>query len=508
MDRRRILIILAGLTLAQIMAGVEGTIVSTAQRAIGADLGGLRQLSWIFTGYLLAQAASTPLWGKGSDIFGRRRLFQLSIVVFMVGSVIAGFAPSMLVLIIGRVVQGVGAGGLFSLSMAIMGDLLSPRERGTYIGYMGGAYATATVIGPLVGGLFVDYVSWRWIFFFMLPLGLVSLYVSNLVPERARAAERPYIDYAGSALLVIWVTGLVLITRLGGSTYHWLSPQIGALTLLTVVAFGLFVRCQFRAPEALVPPRLFRDRVFVAGYTSQLLMGFVLVGVTIMAPLYLQFVKGAGATNSGLLTIPLTLGMMGSSVYSGRRISKTGRYRYFPIAGMAATALSLYLMSSMDVATSRAVTGAYMFLFGLGIGASMQVVLVAVQNRVDPADMGIATSVNSFSRALGSTVGSALFSAVLLARLDTLLPQFVPGSDIEVDTIQADPARLAAMQPEVREGIIEAFSGALSDVFLVGVPFALLALLAVWRMPEHRLRENRAVDGSDFDAGGAIEAVA
>jgi MFS family permease len=389
-----------------------------------------------------------------------------------------------------------------------MGDLLSPRERGAYIGYMGGAYATATVIGPLIGGLFVDYVSWRWIFFFMLPLGLASLYVSNMVPEIPRAAVRPQIDYAGSALLVVWVTALVLITRLGGSTYHWLSPQIGALTLLTLVSFGLFVRCQFRAPEALVPPRLFRDRVFVAGYTSQLLMGFVLVGVTIMAPLYLQFVQGAGATNSGLLTIPLTLGMMGSSVYSGRRISKTGRYRHFPIAGMIATALSLYLLSSMDDATSRAAASAYMFLFGLGIGASMQVVLVAIQNRVEPADMGIATSVNSFSRALGSTVGSALFSAVLLARLDTLLPRFVPGSDLDVDTLASDPAQLAAMEPEVRDGIVDAFAGSLSDVFLVGIPFALLALVAVWRLPEHQLRESRAVDGSDLDAGGAIEAVA
>ena len=468
----------------------------------------MRQLSWIFTGYLLAQAASTPLWGKGSDIFGRRRLFQLSIVVFMVGSVIAGLAPSMLVLIIGRVVQGVGAGGLFSLSMAIMGDLLSPRERGTYIGYMGGAYATATVIGPLVGGLFVDYVSWRWIFFFMLPLGLVSLYVSNLVPERrvcGGAAIRSTTRAPRSSSS--WVTGLVLITLPRRLDVSLALPPDRRLTLLTVVAFGLFVRCQFRAPEALVPPRLFRDRLRRRVHQS------AADGLR------------AGRCDDHGAALP--------AVREGRRRDQLGpphdpaHPRHDGLVGVLRSPhqqdrplpllphrrhgshrVSLYLMSSMDVATSRAVTGAYMFLFGLGIGASMQVVLVAVQNRVDPADMGIATSVNSFSRALGSTVGSALFSAVLLARLDTLLPQFVPGSDIEVDTLQADPARLAAMQPEVREGIIEAFSGALSDVFLVGVPFALLALLAVWRIPEHRLRENRAVDGSDFDAGGAIEAVA
>jgi EmrB/QacA subfamily drug resistance transporter len=505
LGRRQILVILGGLTLAQIMAGVEGTIVSTAQRAIGADLGGLRQLSWIFTAYLLAMAATTPLWGKFSDILGRRRLFQLSIVVFIVGGIVCGLAPSMPVLIAGRAIQGIGSGGLFSLSMAILGDILSPRERGQYIGYMGGAYATATVAGPLVGGLFVDYVSWRWIFLFMLPFGVAALFVSNITPELPRPTERHPIDYAGAALLVAWVTALVLITRFGGTTYSWTSAPIVGLGVLALAAFALFVRCELHAPEALVPPRLFREPVFVIGAASQVLMGFVLVGISIMTPLYLQFVKGVSATNSGLLTIPLTLGMMTTSVYSGRRVSRTGRYRAMPIVGMTVTVASLLLLWSMDTDTSRVVASGYMFLFGLGMGASMQVVLVAIQNKVSVGDMGIATSVNGFSRSLGQTIGSALFSAVLLARLDHFLPRLVPGQDVDVDTLQADPDQLASMAPAVRDGIVESFARSLSTVFLIAVPFAIAALLIVWRLPEHPLRETRSVDTPQRDP---LEAVA
>jgi MFS family permease len=266
------------------------------------------------------------------------------------------------------------------------------------------------------------------------------------------------------------------------------------------------VRCELRARDALMPPRLFREPVIVAGALSQVLMGFVLVGVTIMVPLYLQFVKGVGATNSGLLTLPLTLGMMSTSVLVGRRVSRLGRYRIYPIVGMTTTTISLVFLATMGPDTSRLLASAYMFLFGLGIGASMQVVLVAIQNKVPAGDMGIATSVNSFARALGQTVGSALFSAVLLTRLDHFLPRLVPGESIDVDTLQSDPDQLAAMAPAVREGIVESFSQALNDVFLVGIPFAVFALIAVWRLPEHPLRETRAVEGPT--AAPRVEAMA
>jgi EmrB/QacA subfamily drug resistance transporter len=505
LDRRRILVILGGLTLAQIMAGVEGTIVATAQRAIGADLGGLRQISWIFTGYLLGQAASTPLWGKLGDLLGRKRLYQLAIAVFIGGAIVSGTSVSMSMLIVGRTIQGIGAGGLFSLSMAIMGDLLSPRERGRYIGYMGGAFAGATILGPLIGGLFVDYATWRWIFLFMLPLGFTGSLIANLIPALPIARREHRIDYLGAALLVAWVTAVVFVTRFGGEEWAWGSWQIVTLGVAGGAALLAFIAQQRRAVEPILPPRLFRERIVVTASFIQFFVGFVMIGVTIMSPLYLQFVKNVTATRSGLLTIPITLGMLTTSVGTGRRISATGRYRQFPIIGALVMTISLVLLSSMNTGTSRLVASAYMFTFGLGIGATMQTVLVAVQNRVPHDDLGIATSATSFFRTVGQTIGSAVFSAVLIMQLDHELPRLVPGQAIDVDSLQGDPAKLAALSPEVRAGIAQSFAHALHDVFLVAVPIGLIAFVITWLVPEHPLRERRA---SEELALGAVEAVA
>jgi EmrB/QacA subfamily drug resistance transporter len=505
LDRRRILVILAGLTLAQIMAGVEGTIVSTAQRSIGADLGGLRQISWIFTAYLLAQAATTPLWGKLGDLFGRKRLYQLSIAVFIGGAIVSGSAMSMGMLILGRAIQGIGAGGLFSLSMAIMADLLSPRERGSYIGYMGATYAGATVLGPLLGGLFVDYATWRWIFFFMLPLGVGGFMLANLVPADLITRREHQVDYLGAALLVCWVTSIVLVTRFGGDELAWNSLPIVGLIALGALTLLAFIVQQHRAAEPILPPHLFRERVFVTGSAIQFFVGFALIGVTIMAPLYLQFVRNVGATSSGLLTIPITLGMLSTSIGTGRRLTKTGRYRHFPIIGTAVMVVSLALLSTMDTETSRLVASAYMFLFGFGIGGTMQVVLVAVQNKVPQADLGIATSATNFFRTIGQTIGSAVFSAVLIARLDHYLPVLVPGPRVDVDSLQGDPHQLARLEPAVRHGIADSFAHSLHWVFLAALPLAVLAFAVAWLVPEHRLREH--VHG-DEPALHAVEALA
>jgi MFS family permease len=338
----------------------------------------------------------------------------------------------------------------------------------------------------------------------MLPFGVAALAIANITPEAVRTRRRHRIDYGGGALLVAWVTALVLVTRLGGTTFPWRSWQIAALLFACGASLGWFVRCERRAPEAMIPARLFRERVFVTAAMSQLLVGFVLIGVTIMAPLYLQFVLEVNATRSGLLTMPIVLGMLTSSVSTGRLITRTGRYRHFPIIGTAVMIASLVLLSSMDTTTGRVEAIVYMFLFGLGIGSTTQVVLLAVQNKVPHADLGIATSATSFFRSLGQTIGSAVFSAVLIARLDHFLPRLVPGSSVDVDSLQADPASIAALGPEAQAGIAESFARSLHDVFLFAVPIAVVAFLAVWLVPEHPLRERRAIDEQGPQAAEAV----
>jgi EmrB/QacA subfamily drug resistance transporter len=490
LSHSRIRLILYGLVLSNIMAGVEGTIVATARPFIVEDLHRFDLTVWIFVAYLLAQTVATNLWGKLSDLFGRQRLYQLAIIIFILGSTVCGLANSMTMLIVGRAIQGVGAGGLFTLTMTIMGDILAPRDRGKYIGYMAGSFAVATVLGPLAGGLIVDHYSWRWIFFLMPPFGAISLAMSFFT-LRLPFARRPHrIDYLGALTMTIWVTSIMLYLTFGEQD-GWASPKMLLALGIFVVALAAFIWIEGRAEEPILPLHLFRERLFTTVVTTHFVVGTVLTSVSIMAPLFLQIVGGSTATRSGLLTVPLTIGMLLTSVISGRRISTTGKYRIYPIVGTGMMVAAAVGLATMGTNTGRTLPAIYMFVFGMGMGNTMQTITVAVQNRVRHEDLGVATSATGFFRGLGQTAGSAVYSAILVGRLDHWLPKLVPdGSLVNSASLRDSPRQILEMPEAVRTGIVESFSRSLHVVFLAGIPACVIAFILAWRVPEFPLRSN------------------
>lgn len=503
-EHRRIVLLIVGLMLAQLMAAIEGTVISTALPTIATDLGGFDLVPWVYIAYLLTSTASTPLWGKLSDLYGRAQLYRLAIVVFVAGSLLAGIAPTMVTLVAARAVQGVGAGGLFALSMTILGDVISPRERGRYQGYMAGIFSVATVLGPLVGGLIVDHAHWRWIFLMGLPLGFAGLALSYRTLQLPFTRRSARIDWVGTFSLLIGVSVLVITTQLGGDRFAWASPTTAALLTVVVVSLVVFIRAQFRAPEPLLPPHLFREPLFAWGNVLSFLIGFAMFATTLSAPLFLQIVAGVNATRSGLLVAPMTLGMLVTSVTTGTLMTRTGRYRMFPILGTAGMALGAVLLASMGVGTSAWEAAAWMFVLGMGIGGAMNVVLTATQSRVAHADLGVATSANNFFRSLGSTIGSAVLGAVLISRLDVWLPRLVPDLAADASSLSQSPAEIRALEPALRDGVVEAFANSLHTVFLLSVPVCLLAFVVAWLLPEYPLRTDAAVTAPAPDRAEAV----
>lgn len=492
LDRRRILVILTALLMAQAMAAIEGTVVATAMPTIVGDLGGLELYAWVFTSYLIASTASTPLWGKLSDLYGRRHLFNATIVLFMVGSLLAAVAQTMGQLIAYRVVQGLGAGGLFALSMTIIGDVVSPRERGRYQGYMGGVFAIATIAGPLVGGLLVDHAHWRFVFVFTLPLGVISLVMSWRLLRLPFTTRDHVIDYTGAALLVGWVVALVLGLETGSSGSWTSGPAVGWFGAGTAL-LGVFLVQQRRATEPILPPHIFRERVVSVGSALQFVTGALLMTAAVFGPLFLQAVVGVDATRSGLLIVPMTLGMLVTSVTSGQIITRTGRYRAFPVIGSFVMAIAVWQLAEMGVGTGRWMAMGRLFLLGMGVGFVMQVVIVAIQNRVDHADLGIATSAASFFRSLGQTFGAAVLGALLVSRLDVHLARLLPETDLDAASLQQSPADLAALPPDVSEGVVNAFANSISDVFWVTLPLCAVAIVMALAVPAHPLRTETSV---------------
>jgi EmrB/QacA subfamily drug resistance transporter len=490
-EHRRILVILGALMMGMFLATLDQTIVSTALPTIAGDLHGLNHLYWVVTSYLLTSTISTPLWGKLGDLYGRKKLFQTAIVIFLAGSALSGLSHSMLELIGFRAIQGVGAGGLIVGSQAIMGDVISPRQRGRYMGYFGAVFASTSVIGPLLGGVFTQDLSWRWVFYINIPIGVIALFVIASVLHIPVKRTEHAVDYLGTTMLGAAVTSVILLTTWGGSTYRWTSFPIIALGVLFVIFVVAFCVVEHFAAEPLMPLGLFRNSVFTVTSAVGFIIGFMMFGAIIFIPLYLQIVHGASPTSSGLQLLPVVGGMLITFVMSGRLISRWGRYKIFPVMGTAVTAVGLYLLSLLTPSTSLLVSSLYMVVLGLGIGLVMQVLVVAVQNAVPYSQLGTATSSATFFRSVGGAFGISLFGAIFNSRLLNELPKYLPASVVRHfsgGSITSNPAQINALPPPIRHGFVLAFSHAIQGVFLIGVPFAVVAFALTWLLKEVPLR--------------------
>ena len=482
-----------GLLLAMLLASLDQTIVATALPTIVGDLGSLNELSWVVTAYLLAATVSMPIWGRLSDLSGRKRLFQAAIVVFLTGSALSGLSQTLGELIAFRALQGLGAGGLMTLAMAIVADIIPPRERGRYQGYIQLVFVLASVAGPLLGGLFVDHLTWRWIFFVNLPIGALALVVISTTLHLPVQRTRPRIDYAGAALLAAALTSVLLVATWGGRQYAWTSATIAGLAVAALVLLLAFLWQERRTPEPILPLRLFRDGVFDIVSISLFLTACAFFAAIVFMPLYLQIVTGASATTSGLLLLPLLLGATTTTAISGRLISRTGRYKVFPLVGLAVMAVGLLLLSDLDVTSSRTRACVYVGIFGLGFGLVSQVLTLAIQNAVEPRDIGIATASANLFRALGGSVGVAVFGAIFASRLSTSLSRDVAGrAHVDPDRLQASPAAIRSLPADLQLAVEHAVASSLHLVFLVAAPFAALGLVAVLFLRELPLRDARS----------------
>jgi len=490
-SHHQILVIYSGLMLGMLLGALDQTVVATALPTIVGELGDLTHLAWVVTAYMLTSTASTLLYGKFGDLFGRKKVFQIAIAIFLVGSVFSGLAQNMTQLIASRALQGAGAGGLMALSMAIIADVVSPRERGRYQGYTTGVFAFASIAGPLVGGLFTDHLTWRWVFFVNIPVGIAALFMSSIALQETTRRIRHSIDYLGAALMIVGVSSLMLVLTWGGTQYAWTSLHVLSLSLLTVVSLGLFVFRENHTAEPLLPLRMFRNSIFNVTTLGGFLSGLAMFGSVVFLPVFLQLVTGVSATNSGLLLTPQMLGVIVMSIAVGRTISVTGKYKIFPIIGGPIQIAAFVLLSTMTSHTTQLQVGLYMVTLGVGMGLMMPTLMTAMQNAMDRRDMGIATSVSQFARSMGGAIGVAIFGAIMNNRLAYFLGQaFRAGARAGFDpsVVQGSPQQILALPGPIRLAIVDSFAKSLHYVFLATIPMVALAFILMLFLKELPLR--------------------
>ena len=492
LSHRQILVVMGGLMAGMFLAALDQSIVGVALPKITSELGGLDKLSWVVTAYLLTSTAATPLWGKISDLLGRRPVFQAAIVVFLIGSVTCAMASNIDVMIAGRAVQGLGGGGLMSLALAVIGDIVPPRERGRYQGLFGAVFGVSSVAGPLLGGLFTDHLGWEWIFLINLPIGIAALVVTSSALKLHHVRREASVDYLGAATIVASVTSLILYLSWAGPDQGWTSP-IGIGLLVATVGLGaLFAFVETRAKEPVLPPELFTHWTFVSNITFAMIMGIGMFGGLIYLPMYLQVVKAMTATASGLAMLPLVVGIFCTSISGGQIMSRTGRYKWMPITGALVVGASLFALSRLQLSTPYSVLAVIMFFFGAGLGLTMQVVVTAVQNSVDRRHMGAATASVAFFRTMGGAIGTALFGAILNTRLTHHLSEIVPeAAQARLGALAVavnDVTAIQSLTEPARTWVLTAFTQAMDEVFLIAVPFMAVGFVIALTMREKPLQ--------------------
>jgi EmrB/QacA subfamily drug resistance transporter len=486
---REVLIVLPGLLLAILLAMLDNLIVSTALPRIVGDLGGVAHLSWVVTAYILASTITTPFYGKLGDMYGRKKFFISAIVIFLIGSVLSGLSQSMAELIAFRAIQGLGAGGLMVGAMATLGDIVSPRERGRYMSYMMVVMMLATIGGPLLGGFITTAFSWRWIFYINIPVGGAALayLLATLHLPAKRVNHR--VDDLGGSLLAVAVTALILLATWGGTQYAWTSPQIIGLGLVTVAAGAAFYRTETRADEPMLPLHVFRNRNFSITMTLTFLTGLAMFGAMTFLPLYQQTVQGESPTVSGLMLTPMMLGVTVTSIVAGQVTTRTGRYKVFPILGGGIMALGMYLLTGLDIGTTRLESAIFYVVLGLGMGFLMQMVSLIAQNSVEQKDMGVASSARMFFQQIGGSLGVAAFGAIFARQLTASLAAAAgSGAHISASGGQLDPARVNTLPALVRHDVFAAIAHAVQHVFIWAVPAAVLIFVLAWFIKEVPLR--------------------